>query len=191
MKHRYIFLLAVAIVMTFTPLGVAYAAPVASTATTMPVSGTGSTDSGDTVNFTGTFAIKKFEGKSGNLVAVGTLSGTVTDATTEAELGTVNGLKVKIPVISGGNQVASASREVNIAQTCDVLNLVLGPLDLDLLGLVVHLDQIVLDIDAEGGSGNLLGNLLCAIVGLLDAQAPVNIIADLLNSLLDLLSFFG
>jgi hypothetical protein len=39
---------------------------------------------------------------------------------------------------------------------------------LNLLGLVVHLDQVNLDITAEQGSGNLLGNLLCAVAGLLD-----------------------
>jgi hypothetical protein len=35
--------------------------------------------------------------------------------------------------------------------TCDILHLTLGPLDLNLLGLVVHLDQVVLDITAEQG----------------------------------------
>ena len=49
-----------------------------------------------------------------------------------------------------------------------MLHLVLGPLDLDLLGLVVHLDKVVLDITAVPGAGALLGNLLCAVVGLLD-----------------------
>ena len=42
------------------------------------------------------------------------------------------------------------------------------PLDLDLLGLQVHLDRVVLDIVAQTGAGNLLGNLLCAVTGLLD-----------------------
>ena len=49
-----------------------------------------------------------------------------------------------------------------------MLNLVLGPLDLNLLGLEVHLDKVVLDIIAVTGAGNLLGNLLCAVAGLLD-----------------------
>ena len=48
------------------------------------------------------------------------------------------------------------------------LHLELGPLDLDLLGLVVHLDPVHLDITAVPGAGNLLGNLLCAVAGLLD-----------------------
>jgi hypothetical protein len=187
MKHRLMILLAVAIVMAFAPFGIAVASP----ATTFPVSGTGTTAAGVAVNFAGTFDIQKFEGKNGQLVAIGTLSGIVTDAVTGAELGEVSALKTTIPVISGGGQAASASQDVGVAQTCDILYLELGPLDLDLLGLVVHLDQIVLDIDAEGGSGNLLGNLLCAIVGLFDAQGPANILADLLNSLLDLLDLFG
>jgi hypothetical protein len=51
---------------------------------------------------------------------------------------------------------------------CDVLNLVLGPLHLDLLGLVVDLNKVILNIVAQSGAGNLLGNLLCAVAGLLD-----------------------
>jgi hypothetical protein len=34
------------------------------------------------------------------------------------------------------------------------------PLDLNLLGLAIHLDRILLDITAQSGPGNLLGNLL-------------------------------
>ena len=63
----------------------------------------------------------------------------------------------------------------------------LGPLDLDLLGLVVHLDRVVLDITAESGPGNLLGNLLCAITGLLDPAGPLGPLVNLLNQLLDIL----
>ena len=38
---------------------------------------------------------------------------------------------------------------------CDILNLVLGPLDLDLLGLEVHLNRVILNIVAVSGAGNL------------------------------------
>jgi hypothetical protein len=43
---------------------------------------------------------------------------------------------------------------------CTVLDLTLGPLDLNLLGLMVHLDTVhlVITADSEGG---LLGSLLC------------------------------
>jgi hypothetical protein len=51
---------------------------------------------------------------------------------------------------------------------CDVLDLNLGPLDLDVLGLVVNLSEVDLNIDAVAGPGNLLGNLLCAVANLLN-----------------------
>jgi hypothetical protein len=70
------------------------------------------------------------------------------------------------------------------AASCDVLHLVLGPLDLDLLGLQVHLDKVVLDIVAATGAGNLLGNLLCAITGLLDGNTPLSGLLSQLNNLL-------
>jgi hypothetical protein len=72
--------------------------------------------------------------------------------------------------------------------SCQILDLTLGPLDLDLLGLVVHLDQVHLNITAQSGPGNLLGNLLCGVAGLLDSGASNNVIANLLNQLLGLLN---
>ena len=77
------------------------------------------------------------------------------------------------------------------AASCDVLNLVLGPLDLNLLGLEVHLNQVVLDIVATSGAGNLLGNLLCAVAGLLDGGALLGQIAGLLNQILAILNGLG
>ncbi len=74
--------------------------------------------------------------------------------------------------------------------SCEILDLVLGPLDLNLLGLVVHLDTVHLNITAVPGPGNLLGNLLCAVAGLLDntgggtAGGALNGIAALLNNIL-------
>jgi hypothetical protein len=66
---------------------------------------------------------------------------------------------------SGANPLAAQA-------TCTILHLVLGPLDLNLLGLVVHLNRVVLDITAHSGPGNLLGNLLCAVAHLLDNATP-------------------
>ena len=50
----------------------------------------------------------------------------------------------------------------------NVLHLDLQPLFLALLGLEVDLQQVVLDIRAVPGEGNLLGNLLSQVTGLLD-----------------------
>jgi hypothetical protein len=54
-------------------------------------------------------------------------------------------------------QVASAA-----GATCPVLDLILGPLNLQLLGLVVDLNQVHLTITATQGGG-VLGNLFCAL----------------------------
>jgi hypothetical protein len=63
---------------------------------------------------------------------------------------------------------------------CDILDLVLGPLGLKSLGLEVHLNQIILDIVAQSGAGNQLGNLLCAVAGLLDGAS---LIGGILNGI--------
>ena len=52
--------------------------------------------------------------------------------------------------------------------TCPILNLSLGPINLDLLGLNVDTSPICLDVTAVPGSGALLGNLLCGIANLLN-----------------------
>ncbi len=70
------------------------------------------------------------------------------------------------------------------AASCTILHLELGPIDLNLLGLMVHVDKIVIDVSAQPGPGNLLGNLLCAIANALNNPATL---ADLLNQLLALL----
>lgn len=71
--------------------------------------------------------------------------------------------------------------------SCQILFLTLGPLELDLLGLVIEIpDPIILDVRAERGPGNLLGNLLCAVAGLLDG-GPFAAIDNLLNRINNLL----
>ena len=67
-----------------------------------------------------------------------------------------------MPVKTGSGGIARA------AATCPVLHLDLGPLNLNLLGLTIHLNQVVLDVNAVSGPGNLLGNLLCSVAGLLN-----------------------
>ena len=84
----------------------------------------------------------------------------------------------------------TALDRTHIAQsTCEILRLVLGPLHLDLLGLQVDLNRVVLVITAEQGPGNLLGNLLCALAGLLDGGLNFGTISDALARLLN--AIFG
>jgi len=120
-------------------------------------------------SFVGSFNLQNFAVVDNQLVAVGTLTGTLTNA-----VGTVLGTIVQtisIPVTPGQS-------------SCQILHLTLGPLDLNLLGLAVHLNQIVLDITAQPGAGNLLGNLLCSVAHLLDTNGPLNALAHLLDQIL-------
>jgi hypothetical protein len=48
---------------------------------------------------------------------------------------------------------------------------------------VVDLNQVHLVITGERGPGNLLGNLLCAVAGLLDGGGNGNAIQQLLNQI--------
>jgi len=153
---------------------VAPAAPAASPATgaiSVPITSTPTATSTGTLT-NGQFDVSRFSVVNGQLVAVGTLTGTVTDLVGNV-IGTVNQV-ISLPV-SGGTG------------SCQILNLTLGPLDLDLLGLVVHLDTVHLTITAQQGPGNLLGNLLCAVANLLNGNSSptaLNQLANLLNRIL-------
>jgi hypothetical protein len=137
----------------------------------IPVSGTA--ENGST--FTGTVVPTAFTSEGRQMFLNGTLTGTMRDAS-GATTGTVTDTPVTLPVA-----LPSA--------TCPILHLTLGPLDLNLLGLTVHLDRVVLDITAISGPGNLLGNLLCAIAGILDGTgdaAGLPALIAQLNALLGL-----
>jgi hypothetical protein len=88
-------------------------------------------------------------------------------------------------LIGGG--IFAAQPGGNEAGRCDILFLDLEPISLDLLGLELDLSQILLDLDADPGAGNLLGNLLCAVTGLLDGGSLADIlgILDRINGILD------
>jgi len=112
--------------------------------------------------------VTRFVNQNGQLTAVGTIIGILRDAA---------GTPTTV--------VSTFSAPVNITQaTCSILHLDLGPLALNLLGLQVNLSKVVLDITGQTGPGNLLGNPLCAIAGLLDSPGGL---ARLLNQVLGIL----
>jgi hypothetical protein len=150
---------------------------------------TGTASRGRTV--VGSFTPRTFVVKNGALRAVGKL-----DVVTRGPGRDLHRVKygVSFPVKRGSvaNTGTFGSGGKGVPATaalgsCDVLNLVLGPLDLNLLGLEVHLNKVVLDVVAQSGAGNLLGNLLCAVAGLLDGVGVLNQVADLLNQILAVL----
>jgi hypothetical protein len=84
---------------------------------------------------------------------------------------------------SGGTSVTSAG-------STSILHLSLGPVNLNLLGLNVDLDNcddepVTVDITAESGPGRLLGNLLTSVTHLLDGQGHGRPLANALNRIAD------
>lgn len=150
--------------LALTPLYTASAAP-----TAVPVIGT--ITSGGTGTFNGQFNINRFALQNGKVSAIGTLIGTVTNTATGATSG----------VFSAVSAVLSPSSSAS----CTILHLDLGPINLNLLGLVITTNEIILDITAVPGPGNLLGNLLCDIANLLNS--PNQTLITTLNNLLGIL----
>jgi hypothetical protein len=140
-------------------------APVAHTAQGKLTSRIKGTAEGDR-KVTGKFVPLTFSKRNGKVFVRGLVQGVIhNDNGTTRTFHVMR--KVRVKEING-EPATTAMRASAAAAECDVLNLVLAPLDLDLLGLQVHLDRVVLNIVAVSGAGKLLGNLLCAVVGLLD-----------------------
>src|SRR4051812_11774620 len=91
-------------------------------------------DAGNTV--AGTFAVNHFVARNGTIFAIGRFTGESRDAS--------------------GNVLQSGSQKLALplaaAGSCKILHLRLGPLNLNLLGLHVHLNRINLRITATRGS---------------------------------------
>ena len=158
----------------------------------VPVTGAVKTPDGTPVGtFGGKIAISKFAIQEGTLVALGQLNGTVIDGAGNVVRTVVTNVAMPVTNASGSpaaEAFAACDTDAATAAACDILNLVLGPLHLDLLGLVIDLNQVVLEITATTGSGDLLGNLLCAITGLLDAGSLGQQLVNLLNQLIAVLA---
>jgi hypothetical protein len=155
------------------------AKPVAHTkAGTLTSKVVGSTSDGRRV--TGSFVPVKFSKHDGKVYVRGLAQGIVH----EENGGTTTFSKLKTVRVKSINGQPARTEGVSAPRAiCDILHLVLGPLNLDLLGLRVHLNRVVLDIVAATGAGNLLGNLLCAVTGLLDGGPGGGVLGRLTNIL--------
>jgi hypothetical protein len=120
-------------------------------------------------NMNGLVSITHFDIQGSQLIAHGVFNGTVTTGGTATPI--VNE-PVSLPVISAD-------------PSCALVNLVLGPLHLNVLGLQIDLNQVVLNITAVPGAGNLLGNLLCAVANLLNGGGPLSNLLTQLQTLLN------
>ena len=140
--------------------------------------------------FSGTLDIQRFAAIDHRvLVAVGTVSGTLTSA-----LGTTHSVTdqpVALPVTKvsvSGRSVGASSAPVTTqpvttqqaAQDCQILHLEFGGITLNVLGIAVQLSPIVLDVDL----GGILGGILCGLLGALGGGAPAQAQANMLNNAL-------
>jgi hypothetical protein len=134
---------------------------------------TGTLEDGGT--FEGTVNLNQLQFEDGQLTVSGVLNGVAT---------TVDDVAHEIT-----NQAFTTTLDLSSdtgREECRILFLDLGPIFLDLLGLEVDLSQIELEVRAVPGPGNLLGNLLCSVVHLLDRDpgSAVQRIVDQINRLL-------
>jgi hypothetical protein len=130
--------------------------------------------------------LRRFVRAGDAITAVGTLVGIVTPT---GGAPTSIFRTVTVPVLAAAGAPPAGTELVAAAAPCGILHLDLGPLFLDLLGLQVDLSQVILDLSAQPGAGNLLGNLLCAVTNLLNGPGlpPAGLLTQLLNGILGIL----
>ena len=111
----------------------------------------------DEATFDGELTLTDFDTDDGELVAIGELDGELSSNPTEA-------IEETFEVALGEVEEVLDADPGEVS----VLDLVIEPIFLDLLGLELETETIDLDLTAVGGEGNLVGNLLIAVVTLLD-----------------------
>jgi hypothetical protein len=181
----------------------------------VPINGTFADQAGGVGKFSGTLRILRFAVVSDSIHAVGSVTGTLTDSQGNVVATGLQTVSLPITLGSGpagataGASHSRGEREIMFTKAsfnhaektpllaaapvapaqlvCGILRLSIGAIDLNLLGLTVHLNPVLLIINAVPGPGNLLGNLLCAIVNLLNLGGPLAQIVALLNQLLAIL----
>src|SRR4051794_18463624 len=126
-------------------------------------------------------AIVRFEARHGKLWAVGRLESRL------AGRSFARTVRFRVSV-AGLAQTAQIPPTPN---ACTILSLTLQPLDINLLGLRIRTSRIDVLIEGVRGPGNLLGNLLCGLTGILNpsttgAQLNVAQVAQVLNAVLAL-----
>jgi hypothetical protein len=120
--------------------------------------------------FKGSYAIQRYVARGHKAYAVGALKGTLKGRH-------VTRYNVMMPATLAGPPVVGSAKARTSLAACTVLQLQLGPIDLNLLGLRVQLFggtnpanalPVTLLITGVPGDGNLVGNLLCNLTGALN-----------------------
>jgi len=148
----------------------------------VPIVGTASSGAA----FAGTLSILRFEARANQVVAIGIVRGTVAAGT--AVVGEV-ALPVQVTAASQAAPASSSSALVAQPQvapqqtaTCTALNLNLGAVNLNVLGLLVTTQPIAIDL--SGDSSAPVGNLVCTALDLLNnVVGLVGILNQILGAL--------
>jgi hypothetical protein len=136
--------------------------------------------------FKGRFDVESFEQRGGTIYAVGMLTGKVKKASGGNKTWTsIAPREESFPLVLEDAVGAASTSASRARATCTILDLTLGPIDLNLLGLRVQTNTIRVRITAQRGGG-LLGDLLCAVADLLSGGlgGVLNQLTGLLNQIL-------
>jgi hypothetical protein len=118
-------------------------------------------------SFAGSFGIRQFSTQDEQLVAVGTLNGTLTDAQSK-ETQAVSDAPLVLPVAA-------------IQGTCQTLHVEFAPQVASLLGLTVQLGPVVFERSSSQEAGDMRGYVLCALATMLETGTTADGQAQLLN----------
>ena len=149
MKRKLLIALTVA---ALAATGVVAAVSIAATdptqSATVPVTGTAA----DGMTFAGTMTVTGAAVQDGQNVVFGTISGTLQDAAGNT-VGSVTAAPVEAPVAG---------------DPCTLLSFSIGPIDISVAGIGVHIDPIGASVTLSG----LLGTILCPLLGLTTTTTP-------------------
>ena len=133
--------------------------------------------------FKGSVTITEFrQGGSTGIEAVGQLTGKVTGDAKKTGKDSKKTKNVNEQVVFPVTVTSGGTAGVQSQAVCEILNLVLGPIDLNLLGLRLRTNTIRIRLTADS-QGGLLGSLLCGLLGPIDL-GNLGTLVGLLNQIL-------
>jgi hypothetical protein len=185
--------LASAIVIAFGNISTAEAQLLGSGPLSVPI--TGSVTGGG--SFAGTLSIQRFAASGSATVAVAAIVGAVVNAPGGGRTGVRANVSLPVTVTAA---VGAAYRPrgsafdgqgfLFVSQACGgALNVSIGGSAVNIMGVQVMLDPVVLDIGAH--SGGLIGSLVCQILGLPGGASIAPLLNSLLMQLVPLLGLVG
>jgi hypothetical protein len=192
MSHRFVVVaLASAALLALGNASTAEAQLLGSTPLAVPV--TGSVTGGG--NFVGTLSIQTFSVQGSTTVAVAAIAGAVVNA--PAGIGALSGMRASIVLPVTVNTAlpitayrprrgASDAPRIAFVQSCSDVHVQIGGSVVDVMGVQMMLNPVVLDVGAN--SGGLIGSLVCQVAASLGSPT---LLVGVLNQLLGQLVGLG